>query len=115
MPVHQLGECLVAAGKLSERDLHNALQAQHELGGLLGQVLAQLGAVADVYGLKLSGLDPKTTLAEFITEAVAGEAVLGDHIEWQGLTWAVAQMENNKVRKVGVKFPEGKRPELPAF
>jgi cell volume regulation protein A len=76
---------------------------------------AQLGAVADVYGLKLNGLDPKMTLAEFITEAVAGEAVLGDHIEWQGLTWAVAQMENNKVRKVGVKFPEGKRPELPAF
>ena len=42
MPVPRLGECLVAAGKLSERDLHNALQAQHELGGLLGQVLAQL-------------------------------------------------------------------------
>ena len=48
MPVPRLGECLVAAGKLSERDLHNALQAQHELGGLLGQVLAQLGAVAEV-------------------------------------------------------------------
>ena len=47
MPVHQLGECLVAAGKLSERDLHNALQAQHELGGLLGQVLVQLGVVAE--------------------------------------------------------------------
>ena len=47
MPVHRLGECLVAAGKLSERDLHNALQAQHELGGLLGQVLVQLGVVAE--------------------------------------------------------------------
>ena len=76
---------------------------------------AQMGAVADVYGLKLEGLDPKTTLAEFITEAVAGEAVLGDHIEWQGLTWAVALMDGNKVSKVGVKFPEGKRLDPPFF
>jgi hypothetical protein len=42
-----LGERLIAAGKLSERDLHNALQAQQELGGLLGQVLVQLGVVAE--------------------------------------------------------------------
>ena len=43
----RLGERLIAAGKLSERDLHNALQAQQELGGLLGQVLVQLGVVAE--------------------------------------------------------------------
>ena len=42
-----LGELLVAAGKLSERDLQNALQAQQELGGYLGQVLVQLGVVAE--------------------------------------------------------------------
>ena len=46
-PAPRLGERLIAAGKLSERDLHNALQAQHELGGLLGQVLVQLGVVAE--------------------------------------------------------------------
>lgn len=42
-----LGELLVAAGKLNERDLQNALQAQQELGGYLGQVLVQLGVVAE--------------------------------------------------------------------
>lgn len=42
-----LGELLVSAGKLSERDLQNALQAQQELGGYLGQVLVQLGVVAE--------------------------------------------------------------------
>lgn len=42
-----LGELLVATGKLSERDLQNALQAQQELGGYLGQVLVQLGVVAE--------------------------------------------------------------------
>jgi cell volume regulation protein A len=76
---------------------------------------AQLGAVADVYGLQLGELSPQLSLADFITQAVGGEAVLGDHIEWQGLTWAVALMEGHKVSKVGVRFPEGKRPELPAF
>jgi len=43
----RLGERLLAAGKLSERDLQNALQAQQEMGGLLGQVLVQLGVVAE--------------------------------------------------------------------
>lgn len=43
----RLGERLIAAGKLKERDLHSALQAQKELGGYLGQVLLQLGVVAE--------------------------------------------------------------------
>lgn len=107
-------EDLPALGRLFSKAPQRGLDMRF-FGDFVLEGDAQLGAVADVYGLKLNGLDPKTTLAEFITEAVAGEAVLGDHIEWQGLTWAVAQMENNKVRKVGVKFPEGKRPELPAF
>ena len=107
-------EDLPALGRLFSKAPQRGLDMRF-FGDFVLEGDAQLGAVADVYGLKLNGLDPKITLAEFITEAVAGEAVLGDHIEWQGLTWAVAQMENNKVRKVGVKFPEGKRPELPAF
>ena len=41
-PVRQhLGEMLVQAGKLSPRDLERALQAQQEMGNLLGQVLVQ--------------------------------------------------------------------------
>lgn len=107
-------EDLPALGRLFSKAPQRGLDMRF-FGDFVLEGDAQLGAVADVYGLKLNGLDPKMTLAEFITEAVAGEAVLGDHIEWQGLTWAVALMENNKVRKVGVKFPEGKRPELPAF
>ena len=43
----RLGDLLIAAGKLNERDLQNALQAQQELGGYLGQVLVQLGVVAE--------------------------------------------------------------------
>ncbi|MEG2279745.1 MAG: ATPase, T2SS/T4P/T4SS family [Comamonas sp.] len=43
----RLGELLQAAGKLNERDLQNALQAQQELGGYIGQVLIRLGVVAE--------------------------------------------------------------------
>lgn len=43
----RLGELLVAAGKLSARDLDRALAAQVEMGGLLGQVLARLGLVSE--------------------------------------------------------------------
>ena len=43
-----LGEMLVAASKLSERDLERALIAQREMGGLLGEVLVRLGLVAEM-------------------------------------------------------------------
>nr|WP_295941506.1 ATPase, T2SS/T4P/T4SS family [uncultured Acidovorax sp.] len=44
----RLGELLVAAGKLSGRDLERALAAQEEMGGLLGSVLSRLGLVSEV-------------------------------------------------------------------
>jgi len=47
-PNPRLGERLVAAGKLSERDLERALQAQEEMGDLLGRVLVRLGVVSDL-------------------------------------------------------------------
>lgn len=43
-----LGEMLVAASKLNDRDLDRALVAQREMGGLLGEVLVRLGLVAEM-------------------------------------------------------------------
>jgi cell volume regulation protein A len=71
---------------------------------------AELAAVAALYGLKLDGLDGQQALGRFIANEIGGEPVIGDQVEWQGLTWTVAAMEGNKVRKVGVRFPEGSRP-----
>lgn len=34
--------------------------------------------------------------------------MIGDQVEWNGLTWTVAALEGNRIRKVGVKFPEGR-------
>ena len=43
----RLGELLVRAGKLSPRDLDQALAAQREMGDLLGRVLVRLGLLAE--------------------------------------------------------------------
>jgi general secretion pathway protein E len=43
----RLGERLIAAGRLSARDLDRALLAQDEMGGYLGQVLVRLGLVSE--------------------------------------------------------------------
>ena len=107
-------DALPALGRLFSKAPQRGLDMRF-FGDFVLEGDAQLGAVADVYGLKLDDLDPKMTLAEFMTNAVAGEAVLGDHLQWQGLTWTVALMDGHKVSKVGLKFPEGKRPELPLF
>jgi potassium/hydrogen antiporter len=71
---------------------------------------AELSAVAALYGLKLAGLNGSQPLGRFIAHEIGGEPVIGDQVEWQGLTWTVAAMEGNKIRKVGVRFPEGTRP-----
>ncbi|UCJ18147.1 potassium/proton antiporter [Pseudomonas sp. MM211] len=71
---------------------------------------AQLGAIAALYGLSTEGLDSSLELGRFIAQQVGGGAVVGDQVEWQGLTWTVAEMDGNKIRKVGVRFPEGARP-----
>ncbi len=47
VPQPRLGELLLQAGKLSARDLERALNAQQELGGMLGRVLVQLGLVSE--------------------------------------------------------------------
>ena len=71
---------------------------------------AQLGAVAALYGLKLEGAEGQLHLGRFIAHQIGGQPVIGDQVEWNGLTWTVALMDGNKIRKVGVKFPEGGRP-----
>ena len=71
---------------------------------------AELDAVAALYGLPLEEQERGQSLAHFIGHLIGAETVVGDLVEWQGLTWTVAEMEGNKIRKVGVRFPEGARP-----
>src|SRR5690606_653507 len=68
---------------------------------------AELGAIAALYGMKLSDIDGSMLLGRFIAQEIGGQPVVGDQVEWNGMTWTVAQMDGNKVGKVGLRFPEG--------
>ncbi|NWL80757.1 potassium/proton antiporter [Pseudomonas taiwanensis] len=103
---------LPALGKLFSQAPQRGLDLRF-FGDFVLEGDAQLSAVASLYGLKLGEQDGHLPLGRFIAHEIGGEPVVGDQVEWNGLTWTVALMEGNKVRKVGVKFPEGQsRPGL---
>ncbi|MCY1272088.1 K(+)/H(+) antiporter NhaP2 [compost metagenome] len=97
---------LPALGKLFSQAPQRGLDLRF-FGDFVLEGDAQLSAVASLYGLKLGDQDGHQALGRFIAHEIGGEPVVGDQVEWNGLTWTVALMEGNKVRKVGVKFPEG--------
>ncbi len=69
----RLGEKLVREQKLSARDLEQALAAQAEMGGLLGQVMIRLGLLSelDIANALTDLLDiPLVQTADFPNEAV---------------------------------------------
>jgi len=100
-------EDLPALGRLFSEAPDRGLDKRF-FGDFVLQGQAQLGDVAAVYGLDLKGRNAKESLSDFISEAVGGEAVVGDYTDWQGLTWVVVEMENDKVSKVGLRFPDTK-------
>lgn len=46
------------------------------------------------------------TLGHFIAHQLGDNLVVGDHVEWQGLIWTVAEMDEGEPRKIGVRFLE---------
>ncbi len=79
-------------------------------GDFILEADAQLNAIAALYGLKLGEVDGEQTIGDFMADQVGGRPVVGDQVEWNGLTWTVAAMDAGQVRKVGLKFPEGDKP-----
>lgn len=96
---------LPALGKLFSEEPQRDLRF---FGDFILEGDAQLGAVAALYGLKLDAQDAELQLAQLMAREIGGEPVVGDQIEWAGQLWTVAQMDGKRIRKVGVKFPEGR-------
>lgn len=102
-------EDLPALGKLFSQAPKRG-QDLRFFGDFILEADAQLSAITALYGLKLGDVDGNQTIGNFMAEEVGGRPVVGDQIEWNGLTWTVAAMEAGEVRKVGLKFPEGDKP-----
>ncbi|MCF7201071.1 potassium/proton antiporter [Pseudomonas oligotrophica] len=102
-------EDLPALGKLFSQAPKRG-QDMRFFGDFILEGEAELGALAALYGLALGEVDGSQPLGRFMAERIGGQPVVGDQIEWNGLTWTVAAMEGGEVRKVGLRFPEGEKP-----
>ena len=74
-------------------------------GDFILQADAPLDAISQLYGLNLdASVDKSLSLGNFVIQLLGGEPVIGDHIEWDGLTWTIAEMDGKNVSKVGVRI-----------
>lgn len=74
-------------------------------GDFILQSDARLSDISQVYGLNLQdGVDDNQTLGQFVIQLIGGEPVIGDQVEWEGLTWTIAEMEGNQASKIGLKI-----------
>jgi len=102
-------EDLPALGKLFSQAPQRGRDMRF-FGDFILESEAELSALAALYGLKLGDVDGHQPIGPFIAAKVGGSPVVGDQVEWAGLTWTVAAMEGGQVLKVGLKFPDGSKP-----
>ncbi|CNH50226.1 potassium/proton antiporter [Yersinia massiliensis] len=95
---------LPALGKLFSQSPSIQLDERF-FGDFILEADAKLDDISQIYGLNLEpGVDKQQTLGEFVLYLFGGELVIGDQIEWDGLTWTIAEMDSERVVRVGVKI-----------
>ncbi|MCW6554301.1 potassium/proton antiporter [Yersinia ruckeri] len=95
---------LPALGKLFSQSPTITLDERF-FGDFILEADAKLEDISQIYGLNLKeGVDGQQTLGNFVIYLLGGEPVIGDQIEWDGLTWTIAEMDADHVSKVGVKI-----------
>ncbi len=93
---------LPALGKLFSEAPKRTLDLSF-FGDFIIQGDAELGDLAMLYALDMKGYEEHKTLGDLITRMVGGKPVVGDQSEWSGMVWTIAEVEGNRVRKIGVK------------
>ena len=95
---------LPALGKLFSQSPNIQLDERF-FGDFILDADAKLQDISQIYGLNLEPtVDKQQTLGQFVLYLFGGEPVIGDQIEWDGLTWTIAEMESDRVSRVGVKI-----------
>ena len=74
-------------------------------GDFFLDVESKLVDIAMIYGLDLGPFRADMTLKDLVTEHLGATPVLGDHFEWYGLHWVVADVVDWQVTKVGLRLP----------
>ncbi|MBF9001851.1 MULTISPECIES: potassium/proton antiporter [Vibrio] len=75
-------------------------------GDFFLDINAKLTDVALIYGLDLGEFNVDMTLHDLVMQHLGATPVLGDHFEWQGLQWIVADVLDWKVTRIGLRLPD---------
>lgn len=73
-------------------------------GDFILDAAARIHDLAPIYGLHPDPLAASQSIGEYLTAKMGGRPVLGDQLEWQGFVWTIAEMEDGRVKRIGMKI-----------
>ncbi len=94
---------LLALGKLFSVAPEKGLDDRF-FGDFILDAAANIRDLAPIYGLQPDPLIASLSIGDFLTARMGGKPVLGDQAEWQGFVWTIADIEDGRVKRIGLKI-----------